>query len=1128
MHEVPETRCPSCDAMLPADALFCGRCGKRLAAARTCAGCGRRNPADMRFCLGCGAPTEAGRQQVTKERPPSDRSPRAYTPKHLADKILTSRSALEGERKQVSVLFADVKGSMELAEALDPEAWHAILDRFFEILTDGVHRFEGTVNQYTGDGVMALFGAPIAHEDHAQRACFAALALRDAVGRYADELRVAKGLNFSVRMGINSGEVVVGKIGDDLRMDYTAQGHSVGLAQRMEQLAAQGKALLTEHTAKLVEGYFALRDLGATQLKGASEPLHVFELEGIGTARTRLDVSRARGLSRFVGRADEMHQVEAALERALAGQGQVIGIVAEPGTGKSRLCYELAERCRARGITTRTAIGVPHGKSVPYLPVIELLRDIYELDERESPRAQRNKVAGAVLLLDRELEPALPLLFDFLAISDPERPGPPLAGEERERRLLGLIRRMIEARSRQEPVVMVIEDLHWIDSGTEAFVATVVEAAAHTRTLLLLTFRPEYHAAWMQRSHCQQLPLLPLAPEAVAELLRELLGTDPSLAGLASRIQEHTAGNPFFLEEVVQDLAESGRLQGLRGRYRLAAPVASLGIPTTVRAVLAARIDRQPAREKGVLQSAAVIGPEFGERTLLAVQDLSREDLGAALRTLVSAELIYEAALYPEALYAFKHPLTREVAYESQLGERRRRTHAAVGHALEAQIGEEEPGERAALVAHHFDAAAEVEPALRWHVRAAEWAARSNFARAIEHHRRVFELAERLPPSPERAALEIQTGEWILFHGWRVGMSPEETDRVRARAEEAARRASDPVAGATFEALGAADRSGRSGRFAETLPQLERAHAVTEASGDLRRRVVVGYLRFSALQSAGHPSEALVSARGVTALCSAHPELLADDLTHVPGLLAWAGRLVAANGLGRLSEATVVAAELRNVARRDGSAFAAVLLAAAEGQETLYRDPAAAIPQIVRTLESARQLGSPALVAVLSWRLGLLQLRLNQFEAAGATLEPLLAFPTVEINCRAALALALGGQGFASRALREAGRAVAQAEERGLPSGSGEAWLALAQATLLAEGAAARAEVERVLDRADAYAAERKLAMLGCDILEARAALARALGDEAARARFLDEAERRYSEMGAPGYAALVAEERAG
>src|SRR6058998_1161741 len=281
-----------------------------------CPSCGHANRAAAKFCEECG--TRLGSAAASAEPP---RAPRDYTPRHLAEKILGSRAALEGERKQVTVLFADVKGSMELAEQLDPEEWHKIMDRFFAILAEGVHRFEGTVNQYTGDGIMALFGAPIAHEDHAQRACWAALHLRDEVRRYADELRTARSLSFAVRMGINSGEVVVGRIGDDLHMDYTALGHTVGLAQRMEQLAEPGKPLLTEHTAKLVRGFFRVRDIGPARVKGSTEPMRLYELDGAGELRTRFELSRARGLSRFVGRATEMAVLEGALARALAGEG---------------------------------------------------------------------------------------------------------------------------------------------------------------------------------------------------------------------------------------------------------------------------------------------------------------------------------------------------------------------------------------------------------------------------------------------------------------------------------------------------------------------------------------------------------------------------------------------------------------------------------------------------------------------------------------------------------------------------------------------------------------------------------------------------------------------------------------
>src|SRR6059058_5628991 len=363
-----------------------------------CPSCGHANRAAAKFCEECG--TRLASAAASAEPP---RAPRDYTPRHLAEKILGSRAALEGERKQVTVLFADVKGSMDLAEQLDPEEWHRILDRFFQLLAEGVHRFEGTVNQYTGDGVMALFGAPIAHEDHAQRACWAALHLCNEVRRYADELRTARGLNFAVRLGINSGEVVVGRIGDDLRMDYTALGHTVGLAARMEQLAEPGKVFLTEHTARLVAGFFTLRDLGESAVKGVGAPLRVYELEGVGALRTRLDVARARGFSRFVGRTAEMASLEAALGRAVAGTGQVIGVVAEAGVGKSRLCHEFTERARAQGIAVYDAHCVAHGKMIPFLPVLELLRGYFGITDQDGDEAARRKVAGTLLLLDPEL-----------------------------------------------------------------------------------------------------------------------------------------------------------------------------------------------------------------------------------------------------------------------------------------------------------------------------------------------------------------------------------------------------------------------------------------------------------------------------------------------------------------------------------------------------------------------------------------------------------------------------------------------------------------------------------------------------------------------------------------------------
>src|SRR5438034_6736323 len=398
--------CPRCEYANAGGARFCGECGASLTRDVTCSSCGHANPAGQTFCNGCGGRLDESARSAARDR-------RAYTPKHLVEKILASRTALEGERKQVTVLFADVKGSMDLAEQIDPEMFHQVMERVAALLAEGVHRFEGTVTQFTGDGLMALFGAPIAHEDHAQRACFAALHLSEELRRYAEELKRTKGLGFAVRMGINSGEVVVGTIGDDLRMDYTAEGHTVGLAARMEQLAGADRVYLTEHTAALVSGYFRLRDLGPFTVKGVHDPLRVYELESTGSLRTKLDVSRARGFTRFVGREEETAALETALARATQGDSQVVGVVADAGVGKSRLCDEFAQRARARGIAVYEAHCVAHGKMLPFLPILEMLRGYFGITEQDGDEAARRKIAGTLVLLDPELTEALPLLLHF-------------------------------------------------------------------------------------------------------------------------------------------------------------------------------------------------------------------------------------------------------------------------------------------------------------------------------------------------------------------------------------------------------------------------------------------------------------------------------------------------------------------------------------------------------------------------------------------------------------------------------------------------------------------------------------------------------------------------------------------
>src|SRR6267378_4740578 len=445
----------------------------------SCQSCGHENPAGARFCNDCGAPLAA---------PTITREPRSYTPRHLVEKILTSQSALRGERKLVTVLFADVVHSMELAERVDPEEWHRLLDRLFRILAAGVHRYEGTINQYTGDGIMALFGAPIAHEDHAQRACAAALEMARDLGALAEDVRRESGLEFTVRMGLNSGEVVVGRIGDDLRMDYTAQGHVVGLAARVQQLAPPGGVSVTEQTARLVSGFFDLLDRGEQSLKGASAPVRVFDLRGPGPIRSRLERSRARGFSRFVGRERELALLETALRDAQSGRPTVVLLTAEPGAGKSRLCHEFVER--SRGVPLHYARALSHGRMLPFHAIVELARGLLGVDHGASAADIRSAV-GRGLASSQPVDPiALAFWLELLGAPDPALAPSELEPEARRTRLFQSFCDLIHARARHELTLLWVEDLHWLDPASEAALemltgALLAPETADRRVLLL-------------------------------------------------------------------------------------------------------------------------------------------------------------------------------------------------------------------------------------------------------------------------------------------------------------------------------------------------------------------------------------------------------------------------------------------------------------------------------------------------------------------------------------------------------------------------------------------------------------------------------------------------------------------
>jgi class 3 adenylate cyclase/tetratricopeptide (TPR) repeat protein len=744
----------------------------------------------------------------------------------------------DAERKQVTVLFADVKGSMDLAEQQDPEEWRKIMQRFFSILTDAVERFEGTVDKFTGDGIMAVFGAPIAHEDHARRACYAALQMLEDVGGYAGELRREQGLNFSVRIGINSGEVVAGAIGGGgAEGDYTAIGHTVGLAQRMEALAEAGKAYVTEETAELATGFLELEDLGEFEIKGASRPIRVFELEGVGEARSRLDLSRERGFSRFVGRSDEMSIFDEARERADKGEGAVVGVVAEPGIGKSRLCVEFAERCRADGIEVFEAQAQSHGRSIPFMPVLQMMRAYFGIDGREQDRLAREKIAGRALLLDPGFVDDLPLLFDFLGIPDPDRPVPQMSAEARQRALGAIICRLLNAPNRRDTVVVMIEDLHWMDEASDAMLSELVTSIEGTPTVAIVNFRPEYSPDWDSEPIYRQVALEPLGEEDTRELLRDLAGEDPSLDGLEELIHERTQGNPFFIEEIVREMAESGYLEGERGAYRLARPVEDAGVPVTVQAILAARIDRLDPDAKQLLQVASVVGKELGANALRLTAGLEAEEMEPALGDLTASGFLYEAEMYPETVFAFRHPLTREVAYGTQLSDRRAATHAAAARAT-IELNPDRHDELAALIAHHMKEGGETLEAARWSARAAYRAGHTRPQDALRLWQQVTELVDELEENDETTALAVVSRLLQLDYAWRLGMDREKAETLAVEATAIAERVGDLRSLALLTLLTGA-RPGVAEHTDEWVAAAEEAVRLAEESGELDLRVGV-------------------------------------------------------------------------------------------------------------------------------------------------------------------------------------------------------------------------------------------------------------------------------------------------
>jgi class 3 adenylate cyclase/tetratricopeptide (TPR) repeat protein len=742
-------QCPRCRAENRDGRRFCGECG--LSFASTCPACGFLNEGSEKFCGGCGRSLISSAATAG----PKFHSPHVYTPKHLAEKILTSRSALEGERKQVTVLFADLKGSLELLADRDPEEARKLLDPVLERMMEAVHLYEGTVNQVMGDGIMALFGAPVAHEDHAVRACYAALRMQELVKGYAEQAFRAHGVTVRIRVGLNSGEVVVRSIRSDLRMDYSAVGQTTHLAARMEQLAPPGAIWITAETLRLAENFVQVQPLGPVPVQGLDAPVEVFDVVAAGQVRTRFQAAALRGLSRFVGRDAEMEQLRAAFEGVRRGHGEVVAVVGEPGVGKSRLFHELTHSHRVAGCRTLQTSAVSYGQATSYLPVIDLLKNYFRIDERDDTRSIRAKATGHLLTLDEALKDVVaPVLWLLDAL--PEEDGlRDLEPPQRRQLTLDAVKRLLLRESQVQPLVLVLEDLHWIDSETQALLDSLVESVPAAPVLLLVNYRPEYSHGWTGKTYYRQLRIDPLPPESAVELLQALVGDGAELLPLKGLLIERTEGNPFFLEESVRTLVETGALAGERGAYHLIKDAQAIQVPATVQALLAGRVDRLPPAEKRLLQAASVIGKDVPFALLQAIVEDAEEDLRQGLAHLQAAEFLYEAHFFPELEYTFKHALTHEVAYASLLQERRMALHLSILETLERRPADQ-PSEEVEGLARHALGADAWDKAARYLQQAARRAmARSSYGAAAGLLREALRALERLPETPDTLAQAI-------------------------------------------------------------------------------------------------------------------------------------------------------------------------------------------------------------------------------------------------------------------------------------------------------------------------------------------------------------------------------------
>jgi class 3 adenylate cyclase/tetratricopeptide (TPR) repeat protein len=806
--------CPQCQAPRREGARFCEECGARL---DLCPACGHQTTAGQRFCASCGADLPSPVVSGT---------------------TVASRPHIEGERKQVTVLFADVTGSMALLAGRDPEDARDILDPLLSVMMDAVHRYEGTVNQVMGDGIMALFGAPVAHEDHAARACYAALAMQERVRRHASAAGRDPSGSVALRVGINSGEVVVRAIGNDIHMDYSAIGETTHVASRMEASAPPGSIHLTRATLGLAEPFIHARPVGPLVIKGKPEPVDVFELVA-ARAIGRSQAAALRGLTRFVGREDELAALRRAVERVTAGRGGVVAVAGEHGVGKSRLLLEFTQSPWVAGSLVLQAGTVSYGRSTAYLPILDLLRRYFGLQEGRPAAAVRETVARTLRALDGRLaDTATPVLALLGAV--PDDSAFPTYDPLRRRELTQEALTTLFVRlSETAPLVLIVEDLQWIDPETQAFLDRLVEGIETTRILLLVNYRPEYRPPWtMKQDRDTRIGLTPLDRDSAEQLLSALVGDSGDVRPLKDLLIERANGNPFFLEESVRALIDNGSLVGEPGRYRPAG-VVHPDVPRTVRAVLAARIDRLPPEHKRLVQCASVIGRDVRRALLEAIAELPPSRVGSVLDDLRAAELLVDLTGAPEPTYAFRHSLTQEVAYAGLLHNQAKALHASVVSAIE-RLYPERLADHVEALAHHA-VRGEVWPKAVDSLRQAGAAAfqRGSIEESLSRYEQALALADRLDASPHNVArridvrLDLHVPLIVLGQVSRLIELHEESERLAAELQDSPRR------GRLLYRM--SQYAWMQGRFRDGLQRAEAALGIARSIGDAEVATLASY-----------------------------------------------------------------------------------------------------------------------------------------------------------------------------------------------------------------------------------------------------------------------------------------------